>query len=69
VTLPVKFIGTAKSKLDEVGKAKVKANLTFAPTGGSALTKAKALRLKRTLGGWVALGGYGRAGTRGSPNP
>jgi sugar lactone lactonase YvrE len=48
VKLPVALAGKAKKKLNEAGKAKVKAKLTFAPTGGSAATQAKRLTLKKT---------------------
>jgi len=49
--LPVALVGKAKKKLNKAGKAKVKAKLTFSPTGGSAGTQAKQLTLKKTLAG------------------
>ncbi len=50
VNLPVKLTGRAKKALLELGKAKVKAALSFTPTGGTAGTKEKSLTLKKTLG-------------------
>jgi DNA-binding beta-propeller fold protein YncE len=50
VKLPIKLTGKAKSRLAKSGRAKVKAQVTFAPTGGTPLTKAKTLGLRRVLG-------------------
>jgi hypothetical protein len=50
VTLAIKLVGKAKRKLDEAGKAKMRAKLTFTADGGSPLTKTRALTLKEMLG-------------------
>lgn len=50
VVLPVKPVGKAKAKLAEVGKLKLKAKVTFTPTGGTAASKSRSLTLKKTLG-------------------
>ena len=47
VKLPVRLLGAAKRKLARSGKAKVKAKLSFTPTGGTAASQVKALVLKR----------------------
>lgn len=47
VKLPVKLVGKAKRTLLETGKAKVRAKVTFTPTGGTPRTKAKPLTLKK----------------------
>jgi len=49
VKLKIKAKGAKKTKLNENGKVKVKAKVTFAPTGGSALTHARKIRLKKNL--------------------
>jgi DNA-binding beta-propeller fold protein YncE len=49
VKLPITLTGKAKGRLAKTGKAKVKAQATFAPTGGSPLTLAKTLALKKIL--------------------
>jgi DNA-binding beta-propeller fold protein YncE len=50
VKLAVKAKGKALKKLNETGKATLKAKLTFTPTGGAALTKPRSLTLKKKLG-------------------
>lgn len=50
VTLPIAFVGKTKKTLDESGKARAQAKLTFTPTGGTAATKQKSLTLKKKLG-------------------
>jgi len=50
VKLAVKATGKALKKLNEKGKATLKAKLTFTPTGGTALTKPRSLVLKKKLG-------------------
>jgi hypothetical protein len=49
VKLPVKPTGKAMGKLMKTGTARLKARLTFSPTGGTALTKPRWLILKETL--------------------
>jgi DNA-binding beta-propeller fold protein YncE len=50
VTLPIAFVGKKKKTLDESGKARAQAKLTFTPAGGTPLTKKKSLTLKKKLG-------------------
>jgi hypothetical protein len=50
VKLAVKLTGKAGRKLETTGRAKVRTQTTFTPTGGSALTQAKILSLKKILG-------------------
>jgi hypothetical protein len=45
VKLLVKAKGKAKHKLNKTGKAKVKARVTFAPTGGVPATQTKRVKL------------------------
>jgi virginiamycin B lyase len=47
VELPVKPRGGAKRKLNEDGKAKVKAKVTFAPEGGEPGTRSKPIKLRK----------------------
>lgn len=47
VKLAVKLVGKAKRTLLKTGKAKVRAKVTFTPTGGTPRTKAKPLTLKK----------------------
>jgi hypothetical protein len=47
VKLPLKLTGAAKRKLNEKGKAKVKALVTFTPTGGTAATQTAKLTVKK----------------------
>lgn len=47
VTLKVKAKGKAAKQLSKKGKAKVKARVRFTPTGGTAKTKSKAVKLMR----------------------
>jgi hypothetical protein len=49
VTLSVKAKGKAKKKLRKTGKAKVKPQVTFTPTGGNPATQAKKLALRQKL--------------------
>ena len=49
VQLGIKLTGKAKSRLARTGTAKVKAQTTFTPTGGSPLTQTKTLTLKKIL--------------------
>ncbi len=49
VKLAVKLSGKALKKLNEAGKATVKAKITFAPTGGAPSSKPRSLTLKKTL--------------------
>ena len=49
VKLIVKATGKAKKKLRKTGKAKVKVKVTFTPTGGSAASKSKTVKLKKEL--------------------
>jgi hypothetical protein len=48
VKLKVTPKGKTKTKLDDSGKAKVKVKVTYAPTGGSPLSKNKKLKLKES---------------------
>lgn len=50
VSLLVKAVGKAQKSLAKVGKAKLKAKVTFTPTGGTAASKTKSLTLKKKLG-------------------
>ncbi|HET7416310.1 MAG TPA: hypothetical protein VFJ61_01615 [Solirubrobacterales bacterium] len=47
----IKAKGKAKRLLNEKGKAKVRAKLSFAPTSGAPVVKSKAIVLKKTLAG------------------
>ena len=49
VKLAVKPTGKKKKKLKRRGKVKVKANVTFTPTGGTAANQTKSIKLKRKL--------------------
>jgi hypothetical protein len=49
IQLPVKSVGKAKRKLVKTGVVKLRAILTFTPTGGTAATQSKKLTLKKTL--------------------
>ena len=44
------LVGKAKRRLARTGKAKARVQVTFTPTGGTALTKAKTVPLKRRIG-------------------
>jgi hypothetical protein len=46
VTLKLKLTKKAKHKLEDAGKLKVKAGITFAPTGGDPATQTKKLKFK-----------------------
>jgi DNA-binding beta-propeller fold protein YncE len=48
VVLPVKLVGKAKTKLAKVGKARVRADVTFTPTGGTPGFRSKSLLLRKT---------------------
>lgn len=48
-TLVVKPKGKTRKKLNESGKAKLKVNVTFTPTGGTSNVQAKKIKLKKTL--------------------
>ncbi len=48
VVLLIKATGNKKKKLKKNGKVKVKASVTFTPTGGTAATQTKKLKLKRS---------------------
>jgi NHL repeat. len=50
VRLAIKLVGKAKRRLVKTGKAKVKAQARFTPTGGTSLTRARTLNLKKALG-------------------
>lgn len=50
VKLAVKLVGKAKRTLASTGKAKVKATVTFTPSGGKPVTKTKTLKLKKKRG-------------------
>ena len=45
VKLTVKARGRARERLDDAGEVKVRAKVTFTPTGGTAKTKAKKIKL------------------------
>lgn len=49
VKLAVKLLGQAKRKLLATGKAKVKATVSYTPTGGPKASKSKSITLKRVL--------------------
>jgi hypothetical protein len=49
VKLLVKSKGKKKKKLNRTGKVKVRAKVTYVPTGGTANTMAKKVRLKKTI--------------------
>lgn len=49
VKLPLKPVGKARRKLLATGKAKLKAKVTFTPSGGSPLTRTRSLTLKKTV--------------------
>jgi DNA-binding beta-propeller fold protein YncE len=49
VKLAVRLLGQAKRKLLATGRAKVKATVSYTPTGGSKASKSKSLTLKRVL--------------------
>ena len=48
VKLLIKPAGKAKGKLNDAGKVKVEAEVTFTPTGGSPNTEDKKLKLVKT---------------------
>jgi hypothetical protein len=48
VKLAIKPKGQAKKKLKKIGRAAVKAEVTYAPDGGDAGEKTKTVKLKRT---------------------
>jgi len=48
VKLPVKLVGKAKRKLLRTGASKVRARVTFTPTGGKPRIKSKSLTLRKT---------------------
>lgn len=48
--VPVKPKGKAKALLGENGKAKVRAKITFKPTGAAPVVKSKSITLKKNLG-------------------
>jgi hypothetical protein len=45
----IKSKGKAKKKLSTIGKAKVKAKISFQPSNGAAVTKTKSITLKKKL--------------------
>jgi DNA-binding beta-propeller fold protein YncE len=49
VKLTIKLVGKPKRKLLATGRAKVRASVTFTPSGGEAATQARALVLKKAL--------------------
>jgi hypothetical protein len=49
VKLLIKSKGAKKKKLNRTGKVRVRAKFTFTPTGGTANTKAKRIKLKKKL--------------------
>ena len=50
MNLVVKPKGKTSRKLNTTGKATVKVNITFTPTGGAPNTVTKKIKLKKTLG-------------------
>jgi len=49
VKLLIRAKGRAKAKLDRTGRVKVKAIVTFTPTGGSPRTQTKRVKLEKTI--------------------
>jgi sugar lactone lactonase YvrE len=49
ILLPVRPVGRFKRRLDRTGVVRLRALLTYTPTGGSAATQAKKLALRKTL--------------------
>jgi DNA-binding beta-propeller fold protein YncE len=47
--IPIKLTGAARATLAKTGRAKVRASVTFAPTGGEPRTEAKPLVLRKKL--------------------